>query len=655
MLESNITKRFLEDQNGIRRFSIRFMVSVFFVVFAVISAYFYYSAVKTFEDENEKIKSEYIELQKNLLKTRVDQAYNFIESIRRSSDAKLQETVKSRVQEAYNAANFIYDKYKNKESESAIKQRIIDALEKMKYDGGKSYVWITDYNNNAVTYPGDPSMVGKYIGGVQDLNGNYTVKKQSEHAKKYKEGYLKDYYSKKGEDGKKRFEQITYVKDFGHFDWYFGSAIFLDEHTKKVQNEVLDALAMLRFDNNYIFVDTQDGYALLMNGKKLSKPEYIADITDKNGVKVIKEQLKAAKLSKSGGYVEYIWHEAQLNKDMPHLSFCKMVDDWGWKIGTGLYVGKINDEIERRKESFKQKIIGDTLVLVGLLVLLAVIVLFIAFAVDKKITKLFEAMNSKIDSHSQELLELNRTLEYRVEKESSRRVEQEAFVIQQSKMAMMGEMIDTIAHQWKQPLSALMIMTDELCLQKEAGELSIEELREFAKESKTHIRFMGQTIDDFRGFMKPSEQKEDVEISSLVHWVETIYAKQLKNENIELEQKIEQKISVKGYKNELSQALLSIVSNAKDALKTKKSGGKISIRAFRDGSAVVLEIEDNGGGIDESVLPSRLFEHRVSTKGENGSGVGLWLCALIVKKHGGDIRAYNKNEGAVFEIILPAE
>ncbi|HOI83766.1 MAG TPA: hypothetical protein PKW30_05615, partial [Campylobacterales bacterium] len=81
MLENNITKRFLEDQNGIRRFSIRFMVSVFFVVFAVISAYFYYSAVKTFEDENEKIKSEYIELQKNLLKTRVDQAYNFIESI----------------------------------------------------------------------------------------------------------------------------------------------------------------------------------------------------------------------------------------------------------------------------------------------------------------------------------------------------------------------------------------------------------------------------------------------------------------------------------------------------------------------------------------------------------------------------------------------
>ncbi len=654
MLGGDITKGFLQDQDGIRKFSIRFMSAVFFVVFAVISGFFYYSSIKTFDDENAKIKREYVEFQKSVLKSRVDQAYSFIQSIRHSSDAKLQETVKSRVKEAYSAAKFIYDKYKDKESEAAIKQRIVDALEKMRYDDGKSYVWITSYDNMAITYPSNNAMVGKYIGDFRDSEGNYTVKKQTEYVKRYKEGYLRDYYAKAGEDPKKRFEQLAYVKDFGHYGWYFGSAVFLDEYTRKLQSEVLEALSMLRFDNNYIFVDTEDGYALILNGVKLAKPEYVGDMTDKNGVKIIKEQLKAAKSSKNGGYVEYIWHEVQMDKDMPHISYCKMVDDWGWKIGSGLYSGKINDEIERREEEFRQKIMNDTVILAGLLALLSIVVFVVGVLVDKKIMGLFSAMNNKIESHAKELVELNRTLEDRVEKEAGRRVEQEALVIQQSKMAMMGEMIDTTAHQWKQPLSSLMIMVDELCMQQEYGELGKDELNEFATNFRAHIQFMGQTIDDFRDFMKPSREAEEVKISAIADWVETMYAKQLRHNNIELIKDIEDGLIVKGYKNELSQAMLSIISNAKDALRTKIGNGEILIKAHKNGSSVVIEISDNGGGIDESVLPTKLFEHRVSTKGDEGSGVGLWLSSLIVKKHGGEIKAYNNDEGAVFEIVLPA-
>ncbi len=386
---------FFEEQQEIRRFSIGSAVVVVFGFFVALVVYFYYSAVTTFQDENEKIKQSYTELQKNLLKTRVDQAYSFVESIRVSSENKLKETLKERVTEAYNAASFIYDKYKDKESESSIKGRIKDALEKMRYENGKSYIWITDHNNTAVTYPTDKSMEGKNIGDQKDSFGNYTIKKQSETAMLQGEGFLRDYYSKKGEKSSKKFEQITFVKDFGKFNWYFGSAVFLDDFNRKVQDDALNALAGIRFDNNYIFVDTVDGYALLMNGQKLAKPEFVLELSDSNGVKIIKEQLKAAKLSQSGGYVEYIWHEPGLGKNMPHLSFCRMIDDWGWKIGSGLYVGKISDEIERRKEAFRQKIIKDTLVILLFMGVLVVVSFGMAYMIDKKIVAIFERINTK--------------------------------------------------------------------------------------------------------------------------------------------------------------------------------------------------------------------------------------------------------------------
>jgi signal transduction histidine kinase len=120
------------------------------------------------------------------------------------------------------------------------------------------------------------------------------------------------------------------------------------------------------------------------------------ELSDKNGVKIIKEQLKAAKLTQSGGYVEYVWHEPSLGKDMPHLSFCRMIDDWGWKIGSGLYMGRINDEIERRKEAFRQKIIKDTLIILSLVVILLFIGFIAAQIVDKKILAIFERINEKV-------------------------------------------------------------------------------------------------------------------------------------------------------------------------------------------------------------------------------------------------------------------
>ncbi len=652
---NTIYKHFLATQQEIRKTGLGFVVSLVLVAFFLLCGYFYYTTLSDFNEENEKIKKNYMEFQKHLLKTRVDHAYSFIETLRQNSEKDTRDKLRARVYEAYAAATFIYEKYKNKEPESSIKQRIKDTLEKMRYEDGKSYVWIVDYDNNAVMAPNTKELEGTNIGYIRDDKGRYTVKEQTRVARTKKEGFLRDYFKKKGEDPKSSFPQISFVKDFGRFNWYFGSAIFLDDLEKKVQEQALDAVAKLRFDNNYIFIDTFDGYALLMNGEKLQKPKYIQGLTDKNGVKIIEEQLKAAKSSKEGGYVEYIWHEASLDKDMQHLSFCRTIDDWGWKIGTGVYVGKINDEIERRKELFKQKMLTDTIVIVLLLAIFMGISLLAAYLISKKMSSLFDAMNQQIESYSSELISLNRTLEQRVDEESQKRIFHEAMAAQQAKMAMVGEMMDAIAHQWKQPLNALAILVDDICLQREGGELGLEEMRIFKNDARSQIMFMSQTLNDFRDFFKPSKESEKIGLSSVMNGAVGIVLKDLKMCGISVLTEIDDSVYIMGHKNEIAQVVLNLISNAKDSIRQSgKKNAIIRIKGYKKDDKAAIEISDNGIGIDPALLPRRLFEHRVSTKGNLGSGIGLWMSALIVEKHGGRIRAENLEEGAMFEITMPA-
>jgi len=363
-------------------------------LFVSFTLYFYYATIHEYKVENERIKQNYIALQKNLIRTRVEQTVQVVESMRATREDRLRTALKARVTEAHKTATYIYEKYSGIEPEESVKRRIKDAFESMRFDDGKSYIWIVDYNNIAVLSPNNKRLEGKSLAFV-NKNGEYVVKNQSKTAKEQREGFLRDSFFKVGEPPEKMFEQLTFVKDFGHYGWYFGSAVFLDEFYAKLKDDVLNALAGLRFDNNYIFVDTTDGYALLMNGKKLEKPEYVLELTDKNGIKIIKEQLKAAASSPNGGYVEYVWHESSLGKDMPHLSYCRLIKDWGWKIGTGLYIGKINDEIDRRREELKQKLINDTIVFAVFVFFLLGATIYATNKINEQINELTDTLNEK--------------------------------------------------------------------------------------------------------------------------------------------------------------------------------------------------------------------------------------------------------------------
>jgi len=242
--------------------------------------------------------------------------------------------------------------------------------------------------------------------------------------------------------------------------------------------------------------------------------------------------------------------------------------------------------------------------------------------------------------------------ELQKEKEAS-----QALLIQQSKLAEMGSMIGAIAHQWKQPLNAIWLMTQDLKMSYDYGETTPELMNKFKTEMGEQVKFMSQTIEDFRNFYKPSISKTRFELAAAIRSVLSLLKNQLAKEDVNLITEFDERVFVQGFESEFKQVILNIINNAREALsEAQKTGKAIKIKVHQEGETAIVEISDNAGGIDEKLLQEgKLFEPYNTTKGESGTGVGMSLSKTIIeKKMGGKLSAENIKDGALFTVELLA-
>jgi len=186
------------------------------------------------------------------------------------------------------------------------------------------------------------------------------------------------------------------------------------------------------------------------------------------------------------------------------------------------------------------------------------------------------------------------------------------------------------------------------------GKLNDTSMEYFSKNSDKHIQNMSKTIDDFRNFFKPEKQKTEFYLNDvlldILSMVEPIFSR----DNILMEFKEQNNYKIYGYPNELGQAILNIINNAKDALIDNYIKDKnIFISLSRDDTNIILTIKDNAGGIPTNLV-DKIFDPYFSTKeSKNGTGLGLYMTKLIIEEHmDGKINIFNKDDGACFEIIL---
>lgn len=253
---------------------------------------------------------------------------------------------------------------------------------------------------------------------------------------------------------------------------------------------------------------------------------------------------------------------------------------------------------------------------------------------------------------------LNRSLEQKVAEETKKRLESDKLLIYQSKMAMMGEMIGAIAHQWRQPLNAVGIIIQDIEDAYKHGELDDKYIKDAVSDSMRTLQFMSGTIDNFRNFFSPNSVKKEFYVEDAIELTIGIVITQFKNKNITLKYDPKGRHLYFGYMNELEQVILNLLSNAKDAVlgNENRSAAEVAIDVQSSDGHIVIKVSDTGGGVPQELL-ERIFEPYFTTKEQgSGTGIGLYMSKEIIERHmHGKLYAYNGKDGAVFAVELPLD
>jgi C4-dicarboxylate-specific signal transduction histidine kinase len=332
---------------------------------------------------------------------------------------------------------------------------------------------------------------------------------------------------------------------------------------------------------------------------------------------------------------------------------------WLVFIFSMLFIAPLQDFIEIKYSMYQISYISFVLVIIS------IIIYFYQKKIDEARTIILEKQNmlhnfnseleKQVKDKTLELMKLNESLELKVEQKLEELRKKDQILQAQSKQAVMGEMISMIAHQWRQPLSTITLQIADLqfkqMLKKERDEKELD--RALSNISDT-IVYLSDTIDDFQTYFRPDKEAISIEIHELLQRALNFAFSRVTNKNIKIDINKYADINVKTYVNELVQVVLNILNNAIDAhneLQVEDPFILIEVNSTQD--LIFISVEDNAGGIKSQDLP-HLFEPYFSTKGKNGTGLGLYMSQMIIQKQfGGEIDVKTFNGGSKFTIKIP--
>lgn len=231
--------------------------------------------------------------------------------------------------------------------------------------------------------------------------------------------------------------------------------------------------------------------------------------------------------------------------------------------------------------------------------------------------------------------------------------EKETLLLQQSKMAILGEMLENIVHQWKQPISMISMSSANIRIDMMLDNLNLKELDSALEGIESSVEHLSQTMDDFRDFLHEESQAHPQNIKAIIEQTIELIGSKLHLFDIALDVDVAD-FEMPLFKNDLIQIVMNILSNSIDALAKQEGKKEITIRFVEEQEQVKLLLCDNAGGIKEELL-EKIFDKYFTTKEEKkGSGIGLYMCRILATKRlKGTIVATNKEQGACFEITLP--
>ena len=627
---------------------IQFGAIVSIIIISIfITQIFIQEKQNTLDSDIKKMEENFLSLNKRIVENLVNKIYNLIELEKDFEKDDFDLEVKEEVYQAYSIVMNIYNE-KIKEdnySEEKTIESIKKALREIRFNND-GYLFIYTMEGKNILNGEFPNLEGKNLWEYTDSKGTFIAKEMSEILKSKDETFY-EWYWKESSNDETEYKKIGFFKKIPTLNMYIGTGYYEKNFKEQTQKRILKKLNNFKLKApEYIFIYDLNGISLV-NPKKELLGTNRYNIQSEDGQFNLRNMIQFS-IENKEGFIRYN-STIKLNDSLTSndkISFIKLYEDWNWIIGSGFYLEELNNNIKEKKEALilsNNKTINN-------IILIAIVVTFfmiiISFYLSKTINNIFFNYKKRID------LEVNNLLE------------KEKILIQQSKMATMGEMIASIAHQWKQPLSIISMSNGLLKINSEIKDFSTpQEITNAIKNIDHSVHNLSQTIDDFKNFFNPNKEKVVFSILDAFKDTFKLINSQFKNNDIEIVQNIKE-IELLGYKNELLQVLINLLKNSKEELIKKPNSMKkyIFISVDKNENKIIIKIKDNADGIPSDII-NKVFNAYFTTKEKcGGTGIGLYICKQIIETSmQGEISVSNvKYEyegqnyvGAEFEIIFP--
>ncbi|WP_300458387.1 cache domain-containing protein [Desulfobacula sp.] len=328
-----------------------------------------------FNKNSASVKEKFVASEKQILKTHVQTALEYVQYMRNQTEKRLRNSIKGRVNEACAIALNIYNENKESKSRYEIKKMIKDALRPIRFNQNRGYFFAFNMEGIEELFADRPEMEGKNMMAVQGAKGEDVVPDMIEIIKARKEGFYSYTWSKPGESDANHLK-IAYVKYFEPYGWGIGTGEYLEDVEKEIQEEVLERVSKLRFENEgYFFGSIYGGQPLFINGKITKTTKNIWELTDPKGVKIIQEQNRAAK-EPGGGFVSYFWQKMDSEEFSPKLAYVVGVPEWRWIIGAGVYLDTMDEIILSKKKALYHDFLKRAVLYFVVMIFMSFLILF---------------------------------------------------------------------------------------------------------------------------------------------------------------------------------------------------------------------------------------------------------------------------------------
>ncbi|MCF6339368.1 MAG: cache domain-containing protein [Sulfurimonas sp.] len=368
----------------------------------------------------EKIKKKLYNIEKTATKNKVKNISHHIEYKKSIIKNNLTTRVKNRVDIAFKIATNIYNKNKDKKTQQEIKIMIKNALEALVWNDGENFIWIIDYDGIFYLAPKYlKKLEGSSIINLKDALGRLIIQEEIAICKEKGEGFLWNTFTKPTGIKDKQYKQVASVKDFGNYNWYFGSSEYLDTATKKSNKKLLNTIKKIdEISSHYIFIITTSGDILINTTIPNFEGKNISEIDDKKTKNIVAKIQNLIKNKQEASY-SYKWINPKNNKTEKKYSYIQKIPNTNWIIGSGFYLSSIEEKLSKKRISMYELFYSESKSILYISILIIILFLFIAYYISKKLQKSFIKYETNIDKKNTQLIELNDTLENKVKERTA--------------------------------------------------------------------------------------------------------------------------------------------------------------------------------------------------------------------------------------------